>query len=420
MDSPPIRGGATSLGHVGQSIAGETTTNDKGVKQEGGTRSRLASIRQSVWIAPTQARQVTGLSYTGGDLRANAGNDMSWGRFKNMVAEKVPFIGSTSYGSIQKNADTFVALAPQATLVEKLEMLERLDGQIKGWQQKHADKALTGKGQAVADLRQAVADALKDARNLEQTALKRFAPSVPASLPQPTQGRDVLTAQGPITGTAKERLERSMGDDVFTRDATKQPKNVDSGQGYPVSEVFRKDFIQRNDLLSMNVGRKTVYERNDGGDAAAALLKLAGGKPQVASSLSHYVGQHMLAGLTAAKQELLKAGDGSSNFIMEPGQPVFSYAITRNEPKERGGEATFTIDYRIDHAIERMGKGGPHELGYATGSGIAVAMQIEVSESELLAAKGTYTVTQPPGFALQLQADLDDLLKPTGGKTFKG
>jgi hypothetical protein len=43
-------------------------------------------------------------------------------------------------------------------------------------------------------------------------------------------------------------------------------------------------------------------------------------------------------------------------------------------------------------------------------------MQIEVSESELLAAKGTYTLTQPPGFALQLQADLDDLLKPTGGK----
>jgi hypothetical protein len=416
MDIPPIRGGATNLSHVGQSNASETTTSEKGVKQEGGTRSRLASIRQSVLIAPTQVRQVNGLSYGGSDLRANAGTDKSWGRFKNMVAEKVPFVGSTSYGSIQNSADSFVALAPQATLVEKLEMLERLDGQIAGWQQKHADQALTVKGQAVADLGQAVAGALKDARDLEAAALKRFAPSVPASLPQPTQGRDVLTAQGPITGTAKERLARSMRDDVFTRDATKQPKNVDSGQGYPVSEVFRKDFIQRNDLLSMNVGRKTVYERNDGGDAAAELLKLAGGKPQVASSLSHYVGQHLLAGLTAAKQELLKAGDGSNNFIMEPGQPVFSYAITRNEPKARGGEPTFTIDYRIDHAIERMGKGGTHELGYATGSGIALAMQIEVSESELLAAKGTYTLTQPPGFALQLQADLDDLLKPTGGK----
>ncbi len=420
MDSPPIRGGATSLGHVGQTNAGETTTNEKGVKQESGTRSRLASIRQSVWIAPTQALQVTGLSYGGGDLRANAGTDMSWGRFKNMVAEKVPFVGSTSYGSIQKNADDFVALAPQATLAEKLEMLERLDRQITTWQRNHGDKALTAKGQAVADLGQAVADALKDAQALEAAALKRFAPSVPASLPQPTLGRDVLTAQGVIAGTALAKLQQKMGDDVFTRDATNQPKNVDSGQGFPVSEVFRKDFIQRNDLLSMTVGRKTVYERNDGGDAAAALLKLAGGKPQVASSLSHYVGQHMLAGLTAAKQELLKAGDGSNNFIMEPGQPVFSYAITRNEPKQHGGEPTFIIDYRIDHAIERMGKGGPHELGYAPGSGIALAMQIEVSEAELLAGKGAYAVTQPPSFAIQLQADLDDLLKPTGGKTFKG
>jgi hypothetical protein len=418
MDTPPLRGSSIGITTLGQSNATESTNNQKGVKQEGGTRSRLASIRQSVWIAPTQARQVTGLSYTGGDLRNNAGTDMSWGRFKNMVADKVPFIGSTSYGSIQKNADNFVALAPQATLAEKLEMLERLDGQIKGWQQNHADKALTAKGQAVADLGSAVADALKDAHDLEARALERFAPSLPTSLPQPTRGRDVLEAQGPLADKALERLQRNMGDDVFTRGPGKQPKNVDSGQGYPVSEVFGKDFIQRNDQLSMTVGQKTVYERSSGGDAATALLKLTGGKPEVASSLSHYVGQHMQAALTAAKQELLKGPGDKSNFIFEPGQPAFSYAITKNEPKQRGGEVTYTIDVRNDHAIDRMISGST-ELGYAPGSFISLAMQIEVSESELLAGSGAYQVTKPPEFAFRLQADLDDMLKPTGGKKVK-
>lgn len=415
MDTPPLRNTATSIASLGQGTVTEATTNEKGVKQEGGTRSRLASIRQSVWIAPTQARQVTGLSYTGGDLRTNAGTDMSWGRFKNMVAEKVPFIGSTSYGAIQKNADDFVALAPQATLAQKLEMLERLDGQIKGWQQNHADKALTAKGQAVADLGSAVADALKDARDLEAAALKRFAPFLPTSLPQPTRGRDLLEAQGPLAGKPLERLQKTMGDDVFTRGPGKQPKDVDSGQGYKVSEVFRKDFIQRNDQLSMNVGKKTVYERSGGDDAAAALLKLTGGKPAVASSLSHYVGQHLQAALTAGKQELLKGPGDKSNFIFEPGQPSFSYAITKNEPKQHGGEVTYTIDVRNDHAIDRMISGST-ELGYAQGSGIALAMQIEVSEAELLAGSGAYQVTKPPEFAFRLQADLDDMLKPTGGK----
>lgn len=69
------------------------------IRQKSGTASRLSSVSFTLNESGGD-RGIKPLAYDAGDLRASAGNKNSWGRFKNWVADKLPFVGKTTYGTI--------------------------------------------------------------------------------------------------------------------------------------------------------------------------------------------------------------------------------------------------------------------------------------------------------------------------------
>ncbi len=131
-------------------------SNPLHVGQQDGGASRLSSARDSVDL-PDTPRAVKALAYDAADLRGDVGGK-SLGRFKNWLADKLPFVGKTTYGTILQKADAYSANAGARTDAQRATELKGLLADIARWQQAHGTTST--KGQAVEQLRQSASNAL--------------------------------------------------------------------------------------------------------------------------------------------------------------------------------------------------------------------------------------------------------------------
>lgn len=411
MDSIGFRNSVSSLQGSESRSSIEGSGNPRGVKQEGGTASRLSGLVSALAQKPGMHQGVRSLADTITGLREEVGSHKSWGRFKNAMAEKLPFIGKTTYGRILQQADGYAANAKSANLCRKVEMLEGLKRDIDAWRQSHGTDG--AKGKAIAGLDARLTQELSALRaERDQKADTRMRAALPVIVQPSANPGDPIDLQGDLTGKPLQRFQHILGNDAFTRARDGGPKNIDNGNGLPVSEVFHKDFIGRHAALNLYSGDTHVYDREapKAGNAGEALRKLTG-DPATATALSHYLGQHMMAGLEGAKLDLLKGPNDRLNLALDGGQQ-FSYEVRRNPPDRPGGDASYTIDYRITDPIRHLGNAPDDHLAFKPGSEFRLTARITVSESDLRAGNGAFTVTGAPGFELHLEPDLAGIVHP--------
>jgi hypothetical protein len=403
----------TSTSTVSRQEPGESQgpANERGVEQQGGTSSKLASLKTALAGQPGIHQGAQSLTDTLTSLREDVGSHKTLGRFKNAVAEKLPFVGKTTYGRILQQADAYAANAPNARLCTKVDKLEGLKRDIDAWRQSHGGDG--SKAKAIAKLDTQLTRELMALRTQrDQQATARLQSALPV-IAQPVQSPGAtIDKGGAISGQALQRIQHVLGSDAFTRAKDGTPKNEDSGQGLPVSEVFKKDFIGRHAPLDLYDGDKHIYDREakKAGNAGTALLKLTR-DPQTATALSHYLGQHMMAALEAGKLDLLKGPNDRLNIMLD-GQQTFSHQVRRNPPDKEGGEVTYTIDYTITNPVGHLGNGPDDHLAFKPGSEMQLAMQLTVKESDLRAGNGAFTVTGQPSYQLHLEPDIAGIVHP--------
>ncbi len=376
-------------------------TDERGIEQQDGTASRLSSVSFTV-NEDAGARGIKPLAYDAGDLRASAGSGGSWGRFKNWVADKLPFVGKTTYGTILQKADAYSARAEGLTAGQRTGALLSLKQSIEAWQQRHPT-VTGGKADGIETLRQAVTAALRDAAAAAVLDVR-----YPVAFDRPDELGGTMEAEGPITPTARQMFDGMMTDDPRPRTSDGRLSIVSDGGFPPVSTVFKADFVGRTSPMTLSDGGVVAFDRkNDRGvDARTALLSLTGDQA-VATSLSQFIGQNMLAPLEGAKAKLLEGPNGEPNPIPDVGLQSTAIDVRKNPPAVQGGEPTYTITYTALDPIPRLGMSQDDAVAYKPGSEIVLTYQIQLKESDLRAGNGVFAFTHEPSFAISLTPDLD-------------
>jgi hypothetical protein len=393
----------SSAGALSRSESGSPLgrTNECGIEQQDGTASRLSSV--SFMLNESEGtRNVKPLAYDGGDLRNAADTGKSWGRFKNWLADKLPFVGKTTYGTILQKADAFSARAKDLTGGQKAGALLSLKQSIESWQQKHPT-ATSSKADGIARLGQAVATALRDAK-AEAVLNARY----PAAFDRPGELSGTMESEGPITPTARQMFDTMMTDDPRPRTSNGRLDIVSDGGFPPVSSVFKADFVGRTSPMTLSDGVGVAFDRkNDKGvDARTALLNLTGDQA-VATSLSQFIGQNMLAPLEGAKAKLLEGPNGEPNPIPDMGLQETAIDVRKNPPSRPGGEPTYTITYTALDPIPRLGMSRDDAVAYKPGSEVVLTYQIQLKESDLWAGNGVFAISQEPSYVISLTPDLE-------------
>ena len=120
-----------------------------------------------------------------------------------------------------------------------------------------------------------------------------------------------------------------------------------------------------------------------------------------------------MASLETGKYQLLVGRDDMPNHVLASGAGVkFSYELERHEPK--GGEVYYTIDYSREDPIPRLGTSLSDAVEFEPGSRLTTKMQLKVTQSQLEAGEGAFTISVPPSYDLQLTPSVDGNLNPRG------
>jgi hypothetical protein len=379
--------------------------NQLGIKQRSGTASRLSSVSFTLNESGGD-RGIKPLAYDGGDLRSAAGTSKSWGRFKNWLADKVPFVGKTTYGTILQKADAFSASAGKLSGPQKAGALQSLKTSIEAWQAKHPT-ASGGKAEGLANMARAVDLALN-----EVAAMHRLEQRLPGLLPMPDKLGDTVRANGPMPGDARDMVMHNLGGDVTCRDREGEVDLVQEKGKCTVSSAFWKDVVDRPGQMILKSGGEVEYARKDkgAGDPRDALVSFTG-DPDHALALSHFIGQNVMASLEIGKYQLLVGRDEMPNHVLASGAGVsFSYEVERHELE--GGEVFYTIDYVRQDPIPRLGTSPSDAVEFEPDSRLTSRMQLKVTQSQLEAGRGAFTIGEPPSFDLQLTPSVDRNLNP--------
>lgn len=378
-------------------------SNALGIRQGEGTSSRLSSAGDDSFRLDGD-RSIKPLAYDGGDLRRDVGNRKSLGRFKNWLADKLPFVGRTTYGRILQRTDTFSASAASAKPGQKIQALDQLRNEIASWQARHPN-ASGAKADGLAKLDQALASARREAAMA--AALER---RYPAALTRPADIAATLEADGPLPENAQSAFEALMAGDP--REKANGGLRNETEIGKPtVSFSFKEDYVGRANLLSLSDDSAVIFDRkNDRGEDARDALARFTGDATVALNLSHYIGQNMMGPLQGAKIHFLQPADGGEiNQLL--GTPT-SYAndVRKTRPGGAGSEAVYTITYTMLDQISMVGTGtNPDAHVRFTDSELAMTYQIQLKESDLRAGNGVFTYSQEPRFAISLTPDMTHL-----------
>ena len=160
---------------------------------------------------------------------------------------------------------------------------------------------------------------------------------------------------------------------------------------------FYKDHVERVDPLRIKEGTVTrTITNGDDPDPADALTAFAGSAAR-AEGLSHLLHQGAMVALVGARAEFLSSSDGGP--VVPFGQESPSYTLSR------ASNGDFVIDLALTMNPDQLQGGGPPLPLDPTRSQITCTMQLRITQADLDAGNGRFTVSKPPAVDMQLTAD---------------
>ena len=171
------------------------------------------------------------------------------------MADKLPFVGKTTYGTILQKADAYSVRAEGLTAGQKTGALLSLKPSIEAWQQKHPP-ATGGTAEGLANMARAVDLALS-----ELDAMNRLEQRLPGLLPMPDKLGDTVRANGPMPDDARDMVIHNLGGDVTCRDREGEVDLVHEKGKCTVSSAFWKDVVDRPGQMILKSGDKVEKTR---------------------------------------------------------------------------------------------------------------------------------------------------------------
>lgn len=262
MDASMRSGGtSSSLGVTAVDIG--AVDNELQLQQGEGTSSRLSGTRDSAEL-PDSPRNVKALAYDSGDVRGDVGSKKSLGRVKNWLADKLPFVGKTTYGNILQKADAYSAQAGNRTGPERASELKGLLADIAKWQNAHGTTSV--KGQAIEQLRQSVGAALAAIAG----------PSRDDTMQVVEDYFDILCGRAPEPKSGKTAQQQPLSSNLIFRGSSDAAKALTTHLNMTAPESYKANLSRTAEQLTKNFdpGYRHVEIESDKGQPAGSLSHL--------------------------------------------------------------------------------------------------------------------------------------------------
>jgi hypothetical protein len=385
--------------------------NPRGLEQTKSEQPRLSRSSSASSMDSTDEssseRDIRSLAEARQGLRDAAKAKMSFGRFKNAVLSKLPFVGKTTYGKIMDRAAA--ADAPGLSPADKRARLDTLKQDIQTWQARHPH-ATGAKKDAIDGLDAAVAQA-RAATGIE-SAKQIAASAIPAGL---TWSGDRGTAEGAFPDLIEELPAAMVSSDNDIVEAGKPT----------VPLLFHRSFLQGGSELTLKDGDTSQrLGRASGLDPREGLSRLAG-SDEAAYGLAHFLHQQAYQPMMQAEPLLLQNADGAPVLIAHTSSDEQVFEVEK--VTEDDGSVSYVIDYAYTVGLKNLqGEEGMLVLDPVK-SAITHQMQIVVRDEDLQAlAAGAdpgedsdlavtlkdgrslpFEVTAPPSYEVSVVADWD-------------
>lgn len=231
-------------------------------------------------------------------------------------------------------------------------------------------------------------------KGLGGAAAEHHAASVPARMQASLIQGKPYTFAGAFTGTVRTNALQRVGE--LSGEITGGEVSSPGGRTQ-LARGFYKDHVERIDPISIKEGTVTrTITNSDDPDPADALTQFAGSAAR-AEGLSHLLHQGAMASLVGARAEFLSSSGGGP--VVPFGQESPSYTLGR------ASNGDFIVDLSLTMQPDRLQGGGPALRLDPASSQITCSIQLRITQADLDAGNGHFTVSRQPAIDVQLTPD---------------